>query len=180
MRSLLLLLALGRFAAAQGEIKPFPKVDPYTKDDPGAKEKAGYASYGPFRFGDDHTTSQIETTLGGIPLIWVETEHFKLGSALPEHALTGDAAESKKLKKELERLAERLPDVKVKVKKLDPWLRLHLFAQRLEDLYAGFLTRFRLAESDFPTAPPDASKKQAGGYMGEGRYLGMPAKFTVL
>lgn len=180
MRSFLLLLVLGGPVVAQGEVKPFPKVDPYTKDDPGAKEKAGYASFGPFRFGDDHTTTQIETTLGGIPLIWVETEHFKLGSGLPEYALTGDAAENKKLKAELERLAQRLPDVKVKVKKLDPWLRLHLFAQRLEDLYGQFLTRFRLEESAFPTTSPDPSKRSVGAYMGEGRYLGMPAKFTVL
>ncbi|HEX6885815.1 MAG TPA: hypothetical protein VF530_20745 [Planctomycetota bacterium] len=178
MRSLLLVLALGGPAAAQGEIKPFPKIDPYTKDDPGAKERAGYASFGPFRFGDDHTTSQIETTLGGIPLIWVETDHFKIGSGLPEYALDDDAKEKEKVRKELERLAKRLPDVKVKAKKLDPWLRLHLHAQRLEELYAQFLARFRLDENDFPTAPPDA--KSAGPYMGEGRYLGMPAKFTVL
>jgi hypothetical protein len=180
MRSFLLWLALSGLAAAQGEIKPFPKVDPYTKDDPTAKEKAGYASFGPFRFGDDHTTSQIETTLGGIPLIWVETEHFKLGSGLPEYTVGDDAAEKEKLKKELERLAKRLPDVKTKVKKLDPWLRLHLYAQRLEDLYASFLVQFGLKEEDFPTAPPDATKKQVGAYMGEGRYLGMPAKYTVL
>jgi hypothetical protein len=180
MRSFLLVLALGGSAAAQGEVKPFPKVDPYTKDDPGAKERAGYASFGPFRFGDDHTTSQIETTLGGIPLIWVETEHFKIGSGLPEYDLTGDGAENKKLKQELERLAKRLPDVKVKVKTLDPWLRLHLFAQRLEELYAQFLAEFGLKESDFPTTAPDPKVKHAGAYMGEGRYLGMPAKFTLL
>ena len=178
MRSLLVLLALSGPAAAQGEVKPFPKVDPYTKDDPTARDKAGYASFGPFRFGDDHTTSQIETTLGGIPLIWVETEHFKLGSGLPEYTIGDDAAEKEKLKRELERLAKRLPDVKVKVKKLDPWLRLHLNAQRLEELYATFLQRLGLEEKAFPTAPPDASSK--GPYMGEGRYLGMPAKYTVL
>src|SRR5262245_53415678 len=181
----ILSLTLAGLAAAQnpqnplGEIKPFPKIDPYTKDAPDAKTKAGYASFGPFRFGDAHTTTQIEETLGGIPLIWVETEHFKLGSGLPEYAIADDAQEKEHIRAELERLAARLPDVKPKLKKLDPWLRLHLYAQRLEDLYRGFLAEFDLEESQFPNAPPDP-KRRTGPYMGEGRYLGMSSKYTVL
>jgi hypothetical protein len=180
MRRLAFVLALGGLAAAQGEIKPFPKVDPYTKNDPGLIEKAGYVSLGPFRFGDDHTSEQVQNTLGGIPLIWVETAHFKLGSALPECALSDDKRERERLKGELQRLQAKLPDVKTKPKKLDPWLRLHLFAQRLEELYADFQGQFGLKDLDFPTAPPDPGKKQTGPYMGEGPYLGMPSKFTVL
>lgn len=171
-------LVLGGRSAAQGEIKPFAKIDPYTKSSPETIEKAGYASLGPFRFGDDHTTEQVETTLGGIPLIWVETAHFKLGSGLPEYTVRGDERERERLTAELTRLAALLPDVKVKTKKLDPWLRLHLFALRLEDLYADFLRALDLEEKDFPTAPPGAGSK--GPYMGEGRYLGMGSKFTVL
>jgi hypothetical protein len=178
MRSLVLLLALSGPLAAQGEVKSFPRVDLYTKDDPGAKTRAGYTSFGPFRFGDDHTTEQVAKTLGGIPLIWVETEHFKLGSGLPEYTIRDDPAEKAHLQVELERLGQRLPDVKIKVKKLDPWLRLHLFAQRLEELYAQFLARFGLAESEFPTTTPDPKVKHVD--MGQGRYLGMSAKFTVL
>jgi hypothetical protein len=181
MRSLAALLTLSGWLAAQGEIKPFPKVDPYTKNAPDAITKAGYASFGPFRFGDDHTTTQIEETLGGIPLIWVETEHFKLGSGLPEYTIPDDPQEKDRFKEELERLALKLPDLKPKLKKIDPWLRLHLYAQRLEELYAKFLTEFGLQESQFPTSPPDPKKtKPAGTYMGEGRYLGMSAKYTVL
>jgi hypothetical protein len=181
MRPLAVLaLALSGFAAAQGEIKPFPKVDPYTKDAPDAKTKAGYASFGPFRFGDAETTTQVEETLGGIPMIWVETEHFKLGSGLPEYTVPDDKREKERLRSELERLAARLPDVKAKPKKLDPWLRLHLYAQRLEELYAAFLAEFGLEESQFPTAPPDPKKKRTTPYMGEGRYLGMSSKYTVL
>ena len=173
-------LALSALAAAQGEIKPFPKIDPYTKDAPDAKTKAGYASFGPFRFGDDQTTTQIEETLGGIPMIWVETDHFKLGSGLPEYTVPDDQREKERFKQELERLAERLPDVKTKPKKIDPWLRLHLYAQRLEELYAKFLAEFDLEESQFPTAPPDPKKKSTLPYMGQGRYLGMSSKYTVL
>ena len=179
MRSLA-ALALGGLAAAQGEIKPFPAIDPYTKDAPDAKAKAGYASFGPFRFGDAPTTTQIEETLGGIPMIWVETEHFKLGSGLPEYTISDDKRERERLKEELERLAARLPDVKTKTKKIDPWLRLHLYAQRLEDLYATFIGEFGLEEGQFPTAPPDPKKKSSAPYMGEGRYLGMSSKYTVL
>lgn len=187
MRSFTALVALaavfanpGRLAAAQGEIKPFPKVDPYTKNDPEKVKKAGYVSFGPFRFGDDHTTAQVETTLGGIPLIWVESAHFKLGSGLPEYTLADDPREKDRVRAELERLSERLPDVKVKTRKLDPWLRLHLFALRLEDLYAQFLHEFGIQESEFPNVPLDSKRPGGKDYMGTGRFLGMPAKFTVL
>jgi hypothetical protein len=175
----LLLLPLGRAALAQGEIKPFPPVDPYTKNDPDAKRKAGYASFGPFRFGEDQTSEQVQQSLGGIPMIWVETDHFKLGSGLPEYEPRSDSEERERLRAELERLALRIPSLKPKTKKLDPWLRLHLYAQRLEELYAQFLQEFGLEEGDFPTAPPDP-KQAAGTYMGEGRYLGMSSKYLVL
>lgn len=179
MRSLA-VLALGGLSAAQGEIKPFPPVDPYTKDAPDAKTKAGYTSFGPFRFGDAGTTAEVEEKLGGIPLIWVETEHFKLGSGLPEYTVPDDPQEKERLKAELERLAARLPDVKTKLKKVDPWLRLHLYAQRLEELYRRFLQEFGLEEGQFPNAPPDPKKRPTGPYMGQGRYLGMSSKYTVL
>jgi len=174
MRTLAALLALVVPLAAQGEPKAFPRTDPYTKNDPGIIEKAGYVSLGPFRFGDDHTSLEATQALGGIPLLWVETEHFRLGSALGEYAL-GDDYEKQRVQGELERLALRLPDVKAKTKKLDPWLRMHLFALRLEELYGQFLGAFRLREDEFPTGPVDPKKG-----MGQGHYLGMSAKFTVL
>jgi hypothetical protein len=174
------LLGLASSARPQGEIEPFPSVDPYTKNDPGALEKAGYVSFGPFRFGDDHTTEQIESVLGGMPIIWVETAHFKLGSGLPECDVGVEKRDKERVKAELEQLRQLLPDVKTKPKKLDPWLRLHLFALRLEELYADFQQRFGVKDADFPTAPPDPAKPAPGPYMGQGRYLGMPSKFAVL
>ena len=160
--------------------EPFPTVDPYTKSDPERIEKAGYASFGPFRFGDDHTTAEAEKALPGVPLVWVETEHFKIGSGLPEYRLDDDKTEKKRILEELERLARRVPDVKQRIRALDPWLRMHLFAQRLEETYAEFLTRFELDASDFPTVPQDPAALDGRPYMGQGIYLGMPSKYTVL
>ncbi len=174
------LFVLAGFARPQGETKAFPAVDPYTRNTKEALEKAGYVSFGPFRFGDDHTTEQIETVLGGVPLIWVETAHFKIGSGLPECAAGEDSNERERLRDELERLAQRVPNVKVKAKKLDPWLRLHLFAARLEQTYADFQQLFGVKDGDFPTVPATPEERLAPGYMGDGPYLGMPSKFTVL
>jgi hypothetical protein len=176
MRFLAALLALAAALSAQEKLEPFPKVDPYTKNGREKFERAGYVSLGPFRFGPDHTTSQVEGALEGVPLIWVESAHFKLGSGLPEYEIGGDKAEKARLKTELEALAERLPDIKVKVKKLDPWLRLHLLALRLETLYADFLRYAGLRESQFPELGGDVGD----GSMGSGPYLGMGEKFPVL
>jgi len=175
----LAMLAPGPLRRVQ-ERETFARVDPYTKNDPEKVEKAGYASLGPFRFGDDHTTEEVQKALEGVPLVWVETQHFKLGSGLPEYELPGDKIEKKRIQEELERLGKRLPDVKARTRSLDPWLRMHLFAQRLEETYAEFLARFGLKESDFPTVPQDPSKSGDQSYMGQGRYLGMASKYTVL
>jgi len=176
MRLLAVLLATGAALSAQEKLAPFPRTDPYTKNAREKFEPAGYVSLGPFRFGDDHTTAQVEATLAGVPLIWVETAHFKLGSGLPEYEIPADKAEKERLKGELETLATRLPDVKLKLKKLDPWLRLHLLALRLETLYSDFQRVCGLRESEFPTLGGD----QGDGGMGRGPYLGMGAKYTVL
>jgi hypothetical protein len=180
LRALAILSALTLVSGAQGQVKSFPRTDPYTKSAPDKIEAAGYVSLGPFRFGDAQTTDQVDDVLGGIPMIWVETKHFKLGSGLPEYKVSSDKREKKRIAAEIALLTERLPDLKKKVKKLDPWLRLHLFALRLEVLYADFLEAFGIDEEEFPFVPPDPKKRRVGAYMGEGRYLGMPAKFTVL
>lgn len=177
MRLLVLLLVVGSALSAQGGKRAaFPRTDPYTKSAPEKIEPAGYVSLGPFRFGDDHTTAQIETALEGVPLIWVETEHFKLGSGLPEYRLGDDKVERERVRAELETLALRLPDVKVKTKELDPWLRLHLLALRLETLYADFQRHLGLRESEFPALGEDPGD----GSRGRGPWLGMGGKFTVL
>jgi hypothetical protein len=155
---------------AQGGRDPVPEIDPYTKNDPATLKRAGYVSYGPFRFGDDHTSFHVGEALGGVPLLWVETEHFRLGSSLDKIDYPSERKEKKRLEGELDRLREKLPRLKRKVKEIDPWLRLHLYAQRLEDLYTDFCKRLDISPEDFPEKTKE----------GAGPYLGMPEKFAVL
>lgn len=172
------LLACLLVLAFQEPPRSFPPVDPYTKSAPEKVEAAGYVSLGPFRFGDDHTTDQVEKALH-VPLIWVETEHFKLGSGLGPIPMPKDRQEKQRLVAEMEHLGERLADVKTRVREIDPWLRLHLFARRLEQGYALFLERLGMEADDFPTNPMDVDGPE-GSYLGEGPYLGMRAKIAVL
>jgi hypothetical protein len=133
-------------------------------------EAAGIVSFGPFRWGDDLTSERVESILGGEPLIWMETRHFRLGSTLEEIALPDDPIERKRLEGELDRLRKGLRGLKGKPKKIDPWLRLHLYAQRVEDLYGEFERSFALTDAG---APPDESATSAP-------FLGMREKFSVL
>jgi hypothetical protein len=168
-----LLCSLIAFQSAAEVRAPFPKVDPYTLGEPEALARAGYGAFGPIPWGDGHRTDQIERELGGIPLIWVETAHFRLGSSLPEYRVGEDAQERAKLRAELQRLGQRLPRIDKKTLRLDPWLRLHLSAQRAEDLYASFCAKLGLEEADFAASPAITGKPS-------GPHLGMGDKFTVL
>ena len=164
--------------AQRRETPDEPEVDPYTRNEPDAKAAAGYASFGPFPFADEHDTAQVEHVLGeAARLRWVETEHFKIGSELVPYSLSGvPKAERQKIRAELERLAEKIPSVRPDVARLDPWLRLHLFAQRAEDLYGEFRGRLGVEDGDFPAGPGGDGEP----YGGEGPYLGQPAKYTLL
>jgi hypothetical protein len=185
MRTSLAPLALGALVllvpaapARTQQEKPeerFEKTDPYTR---GAKEelaRAGYASLGPFHWADGIETRDIEETFGGLSVLWVETAHFKLGSTLPTYDCpSSDDIEQERLKDELGRLAKKLPRARRQPTKLDPWLRLHLYAQRLEEQYADFETRFGLREEEFEP------RRDAPSELGPGRYLGSELKYTVL
>lgn len=168
---------------AQDKTDKLPKwkIDPYTKNDPKLMKKAGYVSYGPFGFGEigdkEVSTEAIEKELGDIKLIWVETAHFKIGSALARWPIPTDRTVKKKLRAELAELKEKLPKVNEKTRVLDPWLRLHLFAQRVENLYKRFQQIMEVTDEDFP---PKKGMLVKGRYMGEGPYLGQPAKYTIL
>jgi hypothetical protein len=166
------LLGLAPGARGQGDQAAPPAVDPYTKGDRAAMETAGYLSFGPFLWGDDITNERVASALGGESLLWVETAHFRLGSTLEAYDVSSDRVEKKRLEGELARLKERLPGIKGKPKELDRWLRLHLFAQRVEELYADFHEAFGLAAAE--TSLGDASAP------GGGPYLGMRDKFSVL
>jgi len=180
-RSLLrILLALALTlspARAQEASKPeeFEAVDPYTRGERSALDKAGYESLGPFPWCEGITTDEIERELGGSKVLWVETRHFRIGSTLGSYKTAGDRAEKKRLDEELARMRELFPGAKVPAAKIDPWLRLHLYARRIEAVHAEFLRAFGLKDEDFGETKPGAPPTIATG-----PHLGMDMKFTVL
>ena len=176
----LALLACTSLARAQKLIdKDLPpnhgKNDPYTLGDPEFMKTAGILSHGGFEFGDSNTT-ETDEFMATSDIRWLETEHFELGFALGPYAVP--PKEKKELRLELDRLAQRLQGVTGKEKILDPWLRAHLFAMRLEDMYTNFLALIQTEQSVFP----DGSKPwdRTGTYRGEGPHLGQKGKYEVL
>lgn len=154
------------------------KVDPYTRGQREELDRAGYVSLDPHRFAQGIQTRDIEETFGSLPVLWVETAHFELGSTLGTYRCPTDDHEQQKLRDELGRLAKKLPRVRRDSTKLDPWLRLHLYAQRLEEQYADFEARFGVRDEDFASKViPDATTPVS---MGPGPFLGQEMKFTVL
>ncbi len=169
-------------AQANRQVRAKVVPDPYTQGDPALLEKAGYVSLGPFPFGSGHTTADVADLLGTEPLLWIETAHFRIGSALPPAPLKNDEAWRddwiQRLRSELERLAAKLPRVKPETRQLDAWLRAHLIAQRCEELYAEVLTNLGATDTTFPQTADDPA--DAGKFRGHGPHLGMREKFTVL
>ena len=158
----LFLLAAPSLAQKKGD----ELWDPYTQNKPEAIQAAGYLAWGDFMFGQ-FRTSIVTEKLGGMTIRWVETENFKIGVELPECPPPYLKAEKERFGKETFRLRKKLKKVPKKVKKLDPWLRLHLTAQRAEDEYALFL-------KDFGIDPDECEKEMAG------RWLGRRNKFLIL
>ena len=152
-----------------------PRNDPYTRGEAELMEGAGIVSHGGFEFGNSDTAG-VEDLLATSDIRWLETEHFELGLALGTYRVP--QKEKKKIRADLARLAQRLPTVNPKAKTLDPWLRTHLFAMRLEEMYDDFLELVQVEQSVFP----DGSKPwdQTGTYWGEGPHLGQKGKYEVL
>ncbi len=176
-------LSLAALAAPRAQtVRVEAGPDPYTNGEPEALAKAGYVSFGPFPFGTGHTTAQVEELLGTEPLIWIETAHFRIGCALPALELKGREEWSRdwiaKTRDEIAELRKVLPGIQKKPKVLDPWLRAHLIAWRLEQLYAGVLENLGRTDDWFPRTADDPTA--AAAYRGLGPYLGMKEKFAVL
>jgi hypothetical protein len=177
---LLCLLALS-VAAQAGKDGPvgaaeesFKNVDPYTKGDPEVVQRAGYVRLAPFQWGEGIQSQEVIEVLGGVDLLWAETAHFKICSNTKTYNVKIDSAERDRLDDEFALLAKKLPGFKApRGAKLDPWLRLHLYAQRLELLYEEFCARTGFSDADFV----EAANKPG---MGSGPYLGQKMKMTVL
>ncbi len=158
-------LAVPSSAQDKDGMEEFEEVDPYTRGEPERMKRLGYVSYGPFVWRDGDSTLAVQESMGGMPILWVETEHFRIGSSLVTYKLSGDKEEKARLQEEIGRLRKKLGKLKTPKKELDPWLRLHLWAQRAEELYASF-------HADFGLAPADYAEK--------GPYLGKTDKFLLL
>lgn len=174
-------LAFATPCAAQTETSTpevFEAIDPYTRGKNDLVDRAGYVSLGPFQIADSLETKEVEEVLGGLRVLWVETAHFKIGSLLHTYRRGTDDLEEKKLAEELGRLAKKLPRVRKDVRELDPWMRLHLYAQRLEEQYADFQERAGVTDASFAQKPAVALTTAPN--MGSGPYLGLERKFVVL
>lgn len=127
------------------------RLDPYTKNEATALERAGYVGFGLFPWSHDHDTRDLEKTLGGgTAMKFTETEHFRLASSLPPFPMPADKEARSKLQDELKRLQKRIPKVDPNTKVVDSWLRHHLFAQRCEEAYSDFVTRLGLDAKAVP------------------------------
>ena len=149
-----------------------PGPDAYTRMKAKAIKALGYERYGPFSLSDSHTSQDVEKLIGADWRLWVETPHFKIGSTLTKRPIVNiDRDASGRLKEELARLKKKLPRHVKKFEKLDEWLLLQLYAQRLEELFDEMSARFAVDD-----------QAGAGGADGADAdiYIGWKNKFTVL
>jgi hypothetical protein len=146
-------------------MEEFDDACPYTKGDRELEKKLGYSKFGflPWRGAEDSVS--VQQNMGGIPMLWAETDHFRIGSSLASYKIPNNREERARIKAELGRLKKKLGRLNAPKKKLDPHLRLHLYAQRAEDAYAAFLEDWGLEEADFKERGP---------------YLGHPNKILLL
>jgi hypothetical protein len=167
----LAVLLLGLHLPA-GLQKPGADVCPYCKNDPALLAAAGLVSHGPIPIGPEGSES-LRDKLPSSQWIFLESEHLRWASSLAEESVK--TKDRERLTGELDRLRAHFPEVPVKVKELDPWLRIHLMAQRGEEFYVRFQKLLGVSDADFPEA-----RQVEGAYMGDGRFLGEKEKFEVL
>ncbi|MCA8969197.1 MAG: hypothetical protein KDC95_05415 [Planctomycetes bacterium] len=176
------VMSLGAPGARAQKLEKW-RIDPYTKNDPEAMKRAGIVRFHPMPYGElagaEVSTEKIEEELGAAKIRWIETAHFRIGSTLPAFPIPASDRKIKvKIEGELERLAKKLPNVNVRTRRLDPWLRVHLFAQRCEETYDKFMERACVTEASFPKEPDTLMPD--GKYWGQGPYLGQNGKYLVL
>src|SRR5262245_8128500 len=119
--------AFASIAPAQAQA-PSPKdddevaktpVDPYTGGDLTVLVAGGCVGYGPFPWADGKRTEDIERVLGQGRVLWLETEHFRIGCNLRSGAVPVDAEPRKALFDECHALHQKLPKIADRPKRLD-------------------------------------------------------------
>jgi hypothetical protein len=170
----LVLVALVAVAAqdALAAQKAKDAVCPWCKNDAELMRKAGVVSHGPIPIGPKGS-DEIVAKLPAGQWIFLETAHIRWASTLGPCNV--ELEDKKRVLAELARLKELLPTVPAEPKKLDPWLRLHLFAMKGEEFYARFQRLLRVTDADFPE-----TRDFNGPFMGDGRYLGEKDKFELV
>ncbi len=170
-----LVLAWGTTdARAETELNA-PGQCPYCLGQPELMAASGIVSHGGFEFGSSDTHA-IDELLPETDIRWVETPHFELGMGIGGFRVGN--SDRKKVRAELEKLAEVLMDVNPKTRQVDAWLQVHLYAQRMEQVWDRFLEIMQVSEDQFP----DGKKVWMVGtpYMGEGPYVGQKGKFEAM
>ncbi len=191
------LLAPG--ASAQRKNKK--AVDTVFKKKPEVMAELGL-SYGPFPFAHSTSDQVADELLISRDVLWLQTPHFRIGSTLKKWKIP--VQERKLYRAELAEMQLTYPEIDPKVSTLDPWLRLHLYAWRMEKMYAEFLDHMGWTEEDWAKLPPEDVFNRAfedeftktinefeldrGGqqrsegfpqWVGMGQYLGEPHRFEV-
>lgn len=153
------------------------REDPYTKNEDEAIKAAGYERIDRIKWDPRYGSDRIEQAIGDTKIRWIETEHFRIGCALKSWKIPGHERDvRKRIRDELKELKKKLPTVKPNAKSLDPWLRAHLYAQRLENLYTQFQELMGVTDADFVQ---DGARLGAKN-MGRGPYMGLKQKFGVI
>lgn len=166
----LALLALAASAGAQERC-------PWCKDDPALLAAAGLVGHGPMDVGKPRADARrgsdvLREELPASQWVFLESAHLRLASALDAENVSGKDRE--RVEADLARLRVHLPDVPLKARRLDPWLRAHLIVLRAEELYARFQRLLGVSDADFP------DRRGEGPYMGDGPYLGERDKFEIV
>jgi hypothetical protein len=202
-RVLLLLAAAAALLLAPDARAQRGKPEPcwVCGEDPEVMAAAGIVNHGPFPFFNSDA-KEVQDHLGARTLLWIESEHFRIGSDLKDWKIPVE--EKKAYRAELERLAEKFPAVDPKkVATLDRPLRLHMAAERMEKMYADVLSLSQTSKEQWEALPPEETfatakdgewepflkedyltrpPRPAGWplWIGMGRYFGMPMKFEIL
>jgi hypothetical protein len=122
-------------AAKDAEVPIAGAKDPFTAGVPKAMQAAGIVAYGPFPWAHGGSTDEVDRVLGENRIRWIETAHFVIGCNLGTANAPEDPEARKLLAAELARMKKRHPRYPERAGKIDPWLRLHLYAHRAEELY---------------------------------------------
>jgi hypothetical protein len=135
--------------------------DPFTQQDPKIMKALGVVAYAPLPWADGLRTTDVEKVLGEQRILWLETAHFRIGCNLATASLPEEPDARKQVHAELQQLRKKWSKMPERASKLEPWLRLHLYAQRAETLYADFRALVHHEDA-------------------EGSHLGQPDKFPIL